>query len=485
MAVAAALTPAVRLFALRRGLLDHALGARKIHGKAVPRLGGLAIVGGFYAPLCALLVYRTGLGFMLFADRARLLGLLGGGLAIAALGLVDDLRGLGAGLKLLVQLSVALVLYQLGFRIEHLATPWGVPVELGVLSLPITLLWIAGVVNAMNLIDGLDGLAGGVALFALGTTFAVAVFRAEPLMALFAAALAGSVAGFLFYNFNPASIFMGDTGSMFLGFILAASSIWTHQKSSTAVALLVPVVALGLPIADTLLAILRRALRGQPLFSADREHIHHRLLALGLSHRQAVLVLYGACVVLGVAALLLSFANSAQTAAVLSVLSLVGFFAVRRLGLLQRLPALATGEPRLSPRALVRTLSGRLQRAATQVEIWDAVKLLLPALRAARLQLSLTAGRDSGERVTTLFQLDGKSAGRTPFQAVFSIGEDAGRLELTWDDGRAVVEHDDELAAEVLCDHLAAALARFAAAAPSATAPAARANVIPLSRQKQ
>ena len=488
MAVAAALTPAVRLFALRRGLLDHALSARKIHGKPIPRLGGLAIVGGFYAPLVALFVYRTGLGFTLFADRARLLGLLGGGLAIAGLGLVDDLRGLGAGVKLLVQLAVALGLYQLGFRIEHLATPWGVPVELGVLSLPLTLLWIAGVVNAMNLIDGLDGLAGGVALFALGTTFAIAVFRAEPIMALFSAALAGSVAGFLFYNFNPASIFMGDTGSMFLGFILAAGSIWTHQKSSTAVALLVPVVALGLPIADTLLAILRRALRGKPLFSADREHIHHRLLALGLSHRQAVLVLYGACVVLGGAALLLSFANSAQTAAVLSVLSIVGFFAVRRLGLLKAPPAGHAAdevEPGPAPRALVRTLAERIHRAATQGEIWDAVKPLLPALRAARLQLSLSNVRDSGERVTTLFQLDGVKAGRTPFLAVFAVGEDAGRLELTWDDGRAAVEHDHELAAEVLCDHLAAALARLDAAGQRATAPAAPANVIPLSRQKQ
>ena len=135
MAVAAALTPAVRLFALKRGLLDHAISARKIHGKPIPRLGGLAIVAGFYAPIAALLVYRTGLGFTLFADRARIAGLLAGGLAIAGLGLVDDLRGLGAPLKLLVQLSVSLVLYQLGFRIEHLATPWGAPVALGVLSL--------------------------------------------------------------------------------------------------------------------------------------------------------------------------------------------------------------------------------------------------------------------------------------------------------------------------------------------------------------
>ena len=137
------------------------------------------------------------------------------------------------------------------------------------------MLWIVGVINAINLIDGLDGLAGGVALVAVVTTFLVSLQRAHPLMMLFSSALAGAIVGFLFYNFNPASIFMGDTGSMFLGFVLATTAMQTNQKASTAVAVLIPGIALGLPIMDTLLAIARRAIRGRPLFQADKEHIHH------------------------------------------------------------------------------------------------------------------------------------------------------------------------------------------------------------------
>ena len=482
MAVAAALTPAVRLFALRRGLLDHAIGSRKIHGKPIPRLGGIAIVAAFYAPIVALLVYTTGMGTILFADRARAFGLLGGGLAIAALGMVDDLRGTGAGLKFFVQFAVALLLYQAGFHIDRIATPWGEPVALGMLALPFTLLWIVGVVNAMNLVDGLDGLAGGVALFALVTTFAIAFFRGEAIMALFSAALAGAVIGFLFYNFNPASIFMGDTGSMFLGFVLAAGSIWTNQKSSTAVAIIVPVVALGLPIADTLLAIVRRALRGRPLFSADKEHIHHRLLALGLSHRQAVMVLYGACIVLGSSALILSFANSGQTALVLSTLSIVGFFSVRRLGFLRRAPRHERRKNR-EVRALVREIDASLQRARTPTEVWDAVRPFGAAVSASRISLALPAVRPSGDLVTTLYEQRTVTSGKAPFETPFEIGDEGGRLVLAWDDGRVEIERDQEIAAEVLCDHVADALERIAPRTQQVAVGEAR--ILSLPRQKQ
>ena len=191
-------------------------------------------------------------------------------------------------------------------------------------ALPFTLLWIVGVINAMNLIDGLDGLAGGVALVAVATMFLVSMQRNQPLMVLFSASLGGAVLGFLFYNFNPASIFMGDTGSMFLGFVLATSSIRTNQKASTTVAVLIPIITLGLPILDTLLAMSRRAVRGRPLFRADKEHIHHRLLGLGLTHRQTVLALYGMCLVLGGLAVVLTYTNSALiTATLLSALAMV------------------------------------------------------------------------------------------------------------------------------------------------------------------
>ena len=147
------------------------------------------------------------------------------------------------------------------------------------MALPFTVLWMVGVINAMNLIDGLDGLAGGVAFFAVATNFLLALFRGDVLLCLAMAALAGAVLGFLVFNFNPASIFMGDTGSMFLGFVLAAVSLKTSSKSGTAVAMLVPIISLGLPIMDTLLAMTRRMLLGRPMFSADKEHIHHRLMS--------------------------------------------------------------------------------------------------------------------------------------------------------------------------------------------------------------
>src|ERR1700682_1522047 len=244
--IAALLTPDLRQFAERHGLLDKPDQSRKIHRRGIPRIGGLAIAAAFYAPLVGLLLYETGLGELFYANRWAAFSLFGGGVAIAALGLYDDLRGLGAREKFAVEFAVAAVLYFCGYRIEQISLPGGA-LELGAAAFPLTLIWVVGVINAMNLIDGLDGLAGGVALCAILTNLIVAVVRAEPIMILCMAALAGALIGFLFYNFNPASIFMGDSGSLFLGFVLAVSSIRTNQKSSTAVSLLGPVVGAGRP----------------------------------------------------------------------------------------------------------------------------------------------------------------------------------------------------------------------------------------------
>src|SRR5215471_13039308 len=221
------LTVAVRNRALRYGWVDHRKTSRKIHGTPVPRLGGVAIVCGFFAPLFALLIVESCVGRIFRGNTELLSGLFCCGISTAFLGLYDDFRGCGAKLKFAIQFGAAGALYSLGFRIEHIANPFGAPLALGVASIPFTLLWIVGVINAMNLIDGLDGLAGGVAFFAVATNFVLAFAR-------------GEVLGFLIFNFNPASIFMGDTGSMFLGFVLATVSIKTSAKSGTAVAMLVP-----------------------------------------------------------------------------------------------------------------------------------------------------------------------------------------------------------------------------------------------------
>jgi UDP-GlcNAc:undecaprenyl-phosphate GlcNAc-1-phosphate transferase len=460
------LTPLVRRLAHRFGALDHAHSSRKIHGRPIPRLGGIAIVVAFYAPLVGLLVFRTEVGQLFLAERNHVIGLFAGGLAIASLGLYDDLRGANAWKKFVVQFAVAGLLYQLGFRIDAIANPFGDPIALGWASLPFTLFWVVGVINALNLIDGLDGLAGGVALVAVITTFLVALQRAHPLMMLFSSALAGAIVGFLFYNFNPASIFMGDTGSMFLGFALAATAIQTNQKSSTVVAVMIPAIALGLPIMDTLLAIGRRALRGRPLFQADKEHIHHRLMAAGFSHRQAVLVLYGLCVLLGAAALVLTYASSGQSTLLLIVLALVALVFLRSLGYMRFDRVAASALDRKRNRALrsaLRPLGRRLQQVRAADDMWPIVVEAATIVQAAGVRLRAQATGADPTAFSHGFDADGAALEGVRF--VVPGGKGGERvLELAWSDGRREVDRDTEIAIDIFCEHLGDALEQLSAA---------------------
>jgi UDP-GlcNAc:undecaprenyl-phosphate/decaprenyl-phosphate GlcNAc-1-phosphate transferase len=460
------LTPLVRRLAYRFGALDHARSSRKIHGHPIPRLGGIAIVVAFYAPLVALLAFHSEVGSLFVAERDHVIGLFVGGLAIASLGLYDDLRGANAWKKFLVQFAVAGFLFWFGFRFEALANPFGESINLGWASLPITLLWIVGVINAMNLIDGLDGLAGGVALVAVVTTFLVSLQRGHPLMTLFSSALAGSIVGFLFYNFNPASIFMGDTGSMFLGFVLATTAMQTNQKASTAVAVLIPCIALGLPIMDTLLAIGRRAIRGRPLFQADKEHIHHRLMDLGLSHRQAVLVLYGFCILLGAAALILTYTNSGQSALLLVVLTVVAFVFLRSLGYVRLAQMPAAGADRQRNRAMraaLQPLGRRLKQLRAVDEMWPLVIEAGKALGATTvdLRVELLGATEAPSTSTYNHGPSAEEPGDSPFRFEFVVpGSKAAEriLVLGWNDGRTAIDRDTEIAGEIFCDHLGEAL---------------------------
>ncbi len=464
--VGAVLTPLARRLAQRIGAIDHPLSSRKVHQQPIPRLGGIAIVGAFYVPLIGLLFTDAGVGRLFYADARQAVGLLAGGAAIAAVGIYDDVKGAGAKLKFAVQFAVAGFVYWLGFRIDVLANPFGDAIALGWLGLPFTMLWIAGVINAINLIDGLDGLAGGVALVSVVTTFVAAVLHGEPLMALSAAALAGAVLGVLRYNFTPASIFMGDTGSMFLGFVLATTSIESHHKSSTAVAIIVPVIALGLPIADTLLAVARRAVRGLPLFRADRDHIHHRLLARGLSHRQTVLVLYAVSVGFGVAALALASASGIETALVLFGIALTAGLLLRHLGYMEfgRIAEVVEVRRRnLEVRSSVRQIAGRLRRATHVGHVWDSVRKAAPVLGADYVSLRLVEERSFGPR--QLHFVEGVEEAEPPlFRSQHSLrGErpDSGVIELGWADGRKSITRDVEIAVEQLCRHVFHALTRI------------------------
>lgn len=447
------LTPLIRELAVRFQALDHALTARKIHGRPVPRLGGIAIVSAFYLTLLGLALWRAGFAGEFFKDEAQAAGFLFGGLCIGLLGVYDDLRGCRAGQKFAVQFAVATLVYAVGFRIEGVSIPFGPSLDLAALSLPVTLLWIVGVTNAFNLIDGLDGLAGGVALVAVGTNLVIAMSRGEQVMVLIYAALAGSILGFLFYNFNPASIFMGDTGSMFLGFVLGTTAIQFNQKASAAFAILIPITALGLPLLDTALAVVRRAAGGRPIFQADREHIHHRLLELGLSQRQAVLTLYSLSVLLGVMAIALSYASSTQSVAILGGIGGLVYLLLSRLGYL--------GGEEAAPSDVASKPGAVLVRSGDPRDIWDAVKEMAALLQADGAGLTVRERRSNGEVVAHSYSSGFEEHGREALRMRFRVPADGVELavvEFGWRRAGFRLEADRRDAIESLCEQIAVAL---------------------------
>ncbi len=297
LGVVALLTPVVLAWSRRLQLYDQPDGERKVHNTPTPRTGGIAIAIGILVPLIGLALYGNDFSETMQRDQQRLVAFLGGFAAILALGVYDDIKGVGAWGKLGVQALVGLVLWQSDLRVDHFSL-FDHPYHIGLWSLPLTILWVAGFANAMNLIDGLDGLAAGVAVFASVALFGIAQIDAVPMLQLIAAVTGGAALGFLLFNFSPALIFMGDSGSMTLGYVFAVAGLWSASRRASALALVLPLLALGLPLADTAIAFVRRALSGKSPFQSDRLHIHHRLVARGLTHRQAVSVLYGMCAVL-------------------------------------------------------------------------------------------------------------------------------------------------------------------------------------------
>lgn len=303
------LTPVVIRAAEGWGLFDQPGEERRVHTQPIPRVGGVVV---FVAMLLGLLGAAAADiaagGVMLRANASYIVGIVLGSSLLFATGLVDDIRGLRPVTKLAFQVLAAAIAFVFGFQVAHIGLGPDLGVELGWLALPVTLAWIVGVTNAFNLIDGLDGLATGIALVALLTTAVAALMLHNPEVAVVCLALIGALLGFLRYNFNPARIFLGDSGSLFVGFLLAILSVHGSMKSATAVVVLVPLSALALPLLDTVLAIGRRWLRGVPLSSADSRHIHHRLLAVGFTHRSSVIVLYCVAAALAVAGIASAFA---------------------------------------------------------------------------------------------------------------------------------------------------------------------------------
>ncbi len=296
------LTPLVRFLAKSRGLLDEPA-ERKIHDVAIPRLGGIAIAVAFYMGLAAALIVESP-GAGLLGASNQLVAVLVGVALIVCVGIVDDLFGMRARAKLSAQTAVAIVVVLLGISIDHLDGPWG-RIALGAWSIPLTVVWFVLVMNAINLIDGLDGLAPGVALIGMVAFYLIAsVGGATPPIAAVVAAAAGGVLGFLPFNLYPASIIMGDTGSILLGLLLAVAGVAVTQSGSVGAAPWASLLVLGLPLADTAWAIIRRATSGAAIFAPDKRHLHHRLLAAGLSQRNAMLLLWVISALLGLAAVL-------------------------------------------------------------------------------------------------------------------------------------------------------------------------------------
>ncbi len=461
LAVGAALTPLAGMLARRWGALDHALSSRKIHGRPVPRTGGIAIVAAFFLPVLWVLAGGGTTGDLSRDARLRALGLLLGGILIAGLGVYDDLHGAGARLKLSVQFAAAALVYALGYRVDELSLPFLEHLRLGWLGLPLTVVWIVGVVNAVNLIDGLDGLAAGLGLVAVVATALVASQGGHPLTVFLMAALGGAILAFLFFNLNPASIFMGDTGSMFIGFVLAAASLRAHQRPCGAVALLVPFVLLGIPIADTLLAIARRAARGAPIFAADREHLHHKLLALGLSPRRAALAMWLAAALLGGIAAALTRAGPWRAVAYLAGLGALGLLVLWRLGYVtrERLRTLATRRSRnLELLGDVRDIGDQLRQTAGAIEIWHSVKELAPRLGAHAVALQLV---DKEETVDFRRKVESGATGLRTNHSLRAERLHAGHLELLWADDRTGIDRDTEIAVELLCGHVMSAVRRL------------------------
>lgn len=290
-------TPAAIKIAPKIGAVDIPKDNRRMHTKAMPRFGGMAIYIGTVAAMLIFLPFST-----------RLMGVIAGGTLIFLVGIIDDLRNLPAKVKLGCQIFCAFILFQFSVRISFIGNPFGDGYYFfpWIVSLLVTVVWIVGITNTINLIDGLDGLAGGVAFIASISIAYTAYINGNTEASMAMLAIAGGALGFLPFNFNPAKIFMGDGGALFLGFMLAGLSVMSPMKSATMLATVVPVLVLGLPIFDTAFAILRRLINRRPIMEADKGHLHHRIMAAGLGQRRTVLTLYGISGVMGVAAILTS-----------------------------------------------------------------------------------------------------------------------------------------------------------------------------------
>lgn len=407
-----ALTPTVRRICQRLKWLDVSRDARRLHSLPIPRLGGIAVFCSLIIGLLPLLVLHNGFTEALKGSGTQLPRLLLPAALTLLLGIYDDMRGLKAPQKFAGLIVIALIFYAMGGRIEGLTVPF-----LGSIQLPwaagllITVIWIVGIANAFNLLDGMDGLAAGAAVFSSLVIMSIALMQGRPLVIAVTLVLSGALIGFLRYNFNPASIFLGDSGALVIGFLLAALSVEGSQKASTAVAVAIPLMAFGLPVLDTAFAMVRRFISRKPIFAGDREHIHHMLLARGWSQKKTAMVLYGVCALFGLLTLIFVQSSANLTGVVLFVLGVTIMLAVSHLRYHEVAEIKASVKRNVGDRRVrgannitVRRASRNLANARTLAELFAAVNEVLEVGEFAEAVMIIGGGRDAAQNEATLFR---------------------------------------------------------------------------------
>ena len=410
-------TPLVRRLALWFKVVDEP-GPRKIHAQAIPRLGGVAIFFGTLAGLLLLTLFGRNLEPNLEQVSTKHTVFFAAGFFIFVLGVIDDIKHLRAGYKFVAETAAAILVTAYGVRIQTLSVPGLFPggIDFGILSWPLTVLWIVGITNAVNIIDGLDGLAAGIAAIACATIGLFAFAQGHYMLASVAFALFGSVVGFLIFNFNPAKIFMGDSGSLFLGFMLGGGSVLFTGKFATLVGLALPVLALGIPIFDTLLCMLRRFLERRSIFAPDRSHIHHRLLEMGLTHKKVVLTLYGVTLlVTGIGAWFMAVQRTRVVVAFLGALLVLLLF-FRLIGQVRIRQSLARIKEKVNQsrrkskiQRMVEELELELRAAIDLEEWWKALSKAGDQLGFSRLVLPMD--KRSGGKQVLVWSRNGTAAG--------------------------------------------------------------------------
>lgn len=382
-------TPVYIIFARRLGWVD-APGGRKRHRTPTATMGGLVVFGAVFCGAAVALSLENRVGQLLREHDRSIYVLLGCTAAMIALGAVDDRHALRPSIKITVQTIVAVAAVWFGYRIQAVTVPGVGSLDIAALGLILSVLWIVGITNAVNLTDGLDGLAAGVGFMAAAVNAVVAVWLGNYYMAVMMTLLAGALLGFLRWNFHPARVFLGDTGALAIGMFLALASLHSAQKAQTLVMILVPLFALGYPIFDTLLAVARRMARGQPLFASDRDHIHHRLVDRGASQGGAALRIYLASMLLCAACFVVMSANHLAIGLALAGVLTISIFCVRTLGYLEWGGWAARSRAREDQRAFhaaARLARLRLRRAADPLAVIRAVAVVAPEINCRVVRL--------------------------------------------------------------------------------------------------